>query len=547
MKNLMEFKIKNLVEECKRQASLSNGVNWENVSWGNGLTFYKYNWKSRYGKVPLSEYFSDFIKAYIFKVNLRKINKATAILRAFKILEISMSKTNTNYRISDLNSKILDEAMIIAFNQYSLGKVTDIYLNLKIICKFLADNHMAESNILKWTYSLPKSIKDNKSIEEDEDNSSVKLPDPRVITFLGRIFRSQPQDLRDIYTSSIFALLLCAPSRINEIMELHVNCLTVLKDSDNVERPCLRFFSEKGFGFNMKWLPNCMYPVAKEAINRLKDTSKNARAVGYIIGGSEKEFYKRINKINFDTICLEDLSILGFELTNSNLCSENERFLEDIEHQKISCKYFWNYLLRKNTIRHSHNEKAPNKVCDKLIIVSKYQLNSIKKTDIFTIEKIKPHYFIGEFNIRPTRNKPRKNIFNRNKHHGSNHGEIKFNSHQIRHMINTMAQRTVLSELEIALWSGRKNIHHNNNYNHVSHNELADLSRELLDSLRHESFEEYEPPSKNPFQEDIEEKISYLSEIIQSLNQEQQIKIAKKISDLNYYLEEKLMGVIEND
>lgn len=92
-----------------------------------------------------------------------------------------------------------------------------------------------------------------------------------------------------------------------------------------------------------------------------------------------------------------------------------------------------------------------------------------------------------------------------------------------------------------------KNIHHNNNYNHVSHNELADLSRELLDNLRHESFEEYEPPSKNPFQEDIEEKISYLSEIIQSLNQEQQINIAKKISDLNYYLEEKLIGVIEND
>ncbi len=379
----MEFKIKFLVEECKHQASLSNGVNWENISWGNGLTFYKYNWKSRYGKVPLSEYFSYFIKAYIFKVNLRNLNKATAILRAFKILEIQMSKSSTDYRISELNSKILDEAMNIAYNQYSLGRVTDIYLNIKIICKFLAYNNMADPNILKWTYLVPKNHTDIKSIKEDEDKPSVKLPDPRVITFIGSIFKSQPQGLRDIYTSSIFALLSCAPSRINEIMELQVDCLTVLKDSDNVERPCLRFFSEKGFGFNMKWLPNCMFPVAKEAINRLKEISKNARVVGCIIGSSEKEFYRRINKSNFEPICIEDLSILGFELVNSNMCSGNKEFLEDIVHQKISCKYFWNYLLRKNIIWRNHNKNNPFKICDKLMIANKYQLNSIKKTDIF--------------------------------------------------------------------------------------------------------------------------------------------------------------------
>lgn len=156
-----------------------------------------------------------------------------------------MSNLSSGYKISNLNSRVLDKAMELAYNQYSLGKVNEISFNIKHVCNFLVRNEMIEDHILNWTYPLNESNSQNKTIAEEENGLNDKLPDPRVISFMGSLFKSKPQGLRDIYTSSIFALLLCAPSRINEIMELNEDCLVVLNDSEEIERPCLRFYSEK--------------------------------------------------------------------------------------------------------------------------------------------------------------------------------------------------------------------------------------------------------------------------------------------------------------
>jgi len=546
MSNLCELQIKKFIQESKCQASLSNEVNWEDHKWDNGMTFYKYSWKSRNMKQPLSEYMSDFIKSYLVKIGLNKINKCIAILRAFKVLEVTMSNLSNSYKISNLNSRVLDKTMELAYNQYSQGKVNEIYFNIKHICNFLVRNEMIEAHILNWTYPLTESNSQNKTIAEEENGLNDKLPDPRVISFMGGVFKSKPQGLRDIYTSSIFALLLCAPSRINEIMELNEDCLVVLKDSKDIERPCLRFYSEKGFGFNMKWLPDCMFPVAEEAIHRIKEVSTNARAVCSVIEKGEKAFYKKLNKTKLEVITNQDLYNLGFDIKTPQMNFENKAFLQEIENNVISCSHFWNYLYRKNRPVKDGNKKALPSWGNKLFIVNKYQLNSSKNTDIFTLERVKSRYFFGEFNITLTRNNPRMNIFNRNKSLNSYPGEIKFNSHQIRHLLNTMAQRTTLSEVEIALWSGRKNIHHNDNYNHVSHDELADLSRELLNNINHISSAKIEGPSNRSTQNEIEGKISYLLKVIEYLSSEQQKEIRTKITVLSLYLEQQLRGVVEN-
>jgi hypothetical protein len=45
---------------------------------------------------------------------------------------------------------------------------------------------------------------------------------------------------------------------------------------------------------------------------------------------------------------------------------------------------------------------------------------------------------------------------------------IRVRTHQLRHYLNTLAQGGGLSQLDIALWSGRANIHQNSVYDHVS-------------------------------------------------------------------------------
>ncbi|HCS7098815.1 TPA: hypothetical protein OR354_004571, partial [Escherichia coli] len=60
---------------------------------------------------------------------------------------------------------------------------------------------------------------------------------------------------------------------------------------------------------------------------------------------------------------------------------------------------------------------------------------------------------------------------------------IRFNSHQIRHLLNTLAQRQGLTDEEIAKWSGRVNVKQNRVYNHISEEEIL----EKYESLKEQS------------------------------------------------------------
>ena len=61
------------------------------------------------------------------------------------------------------------------------------------------------------------------------------------------------------------------------------------------------------------------------------------------------------------------------------------------------------------------------------------------------------------------------------------HGQpIRMNSHQFRHWLNTLANEGGMSDLELARWSGRKDVAQNAAYDHVSGAQLAKRVRSLL-------------------------------------------------------------------
>ncbi|EIV2091965.1 hypothetical protein A8C01_26835, partial [Klebsiella pneumoniae] len=55
-----------------------------------------------------------------------------------------------------------------------------------------------------------------------------------------------------------------------------------------------------------------------------------------------------------------------------------------------------------------------------------------------------------------------------------------FRSHQPRHLLNTLAQRAMLSEVEIAFWSGRRSVEQNSVYDNRSWEELRNIERKVL-------------------------------------------------------------------
>jgi hypothetical protein len=72
-----------------------------------------------------------------------------------------------------------------------------------------------------------------------------------------------------------------------------------------------------------------------------------------------------------------------------------------------------------------------------------------------------------------------RNIWIRHGYKNPDGTEISMTSHQVRHYLNTAAQRGSLAQLDIAKWSGRANIHQNATYNHMTDDEYVDMARQV--------------------------------------------------------------------
>ncbi len=76
-----------------------------------------------------------------------------------------------------------------------------------------------------------------------------------------------------------------------------------------------------------------------------------------------------------------------------------------------------------------------------------------------------------------------KSIFDRYGFKDKNDGRLKATSHQVRHLLNTIAEMGGLSQHEIAKWAGRADPKQNRTYNHMSEFEMVAKAEQLDTSL----------------------------------------------------------------
>ncbi|WP_052189786.1 MULTISPECIES: hypothetical protein [Xenorhabdus] len=539
MTNNYEDNIYKFIAENKKSSN-NNDFKWDNPSWGRGITFYseiKAN-KSNKTKKLMDKNIIEFAKAYIWNNFFCDLPKALRNIRLFRVLEIALLRVNKEANIYDINHKILDEAISIAYENFAESTVYRIYSDLISFCSFMSKKHMLPPWIIRWSYPFKKN-EINKSKQVGSINSlskqkQIKLPDERVIDFVGRIFSSEPINTRDIFISSIFALLLCAPSRISEIMLLEDDCEVVVKDMKGISRYGLRFYSLKGYGYNTKWIPDPMVPIAKEAIVRLRKLTNNARVVSNLLKSGEDNLYSWLNKSAFETLTVKDLNKLGFVINREDISWENEIFLSSVEVGVISIKAFWVYLLRKKSELRVTSERDNSITYRNLLAINKDQLNSIKGTDIFTSLNAISNDFRSDFSISNV-----NNIFKRHANSYIDGAYLRFHSHQIRHLLNTMAQRSALSQVQIAHWSGRRNIKDNVVYDHMSHDELSELSRKVLNTHfnKDSSISNQKKNIDSNFRINLESKFKELEKKILDLDVSEQGKISEKIKTFRLMLE----------
>lgn len=497
LENLEQF-----VSYCKEQlSSLGGDVDfysniWDISTWlkkkgdSHRVSIHFWNWENRNlrndGLVSMAEPFLSFVKSYfIYKFFLGATRKSNAMLAAFRVLELSLLDVTGSANPNDINQTVLNHAAQILKSNYSDGSAYDCGRILCAINKLASDYRLLKAPSL-WRNPLsPDKGYLIRVGKEYERRRKRKIPSPAAFNALGEIFQiGKAPD--DILVSSVCALLCSAPSRIVEITLLPSICEVYDVDPKTGDKVYgIRFLPAKGGSPMVKYIVRPMYNVVREALKRIRNLSEPAIEIArwYEKNPSKLFLPPELEHLRGkrDLSMSEVDKIVFFEATR-NVNRGNQwaklnfvpRFMKDSDNKFYADfsdveKAIINMLPKNFPFL---NKLSKLKYSEVLMLVRKNELSSRKSTYRCMIHQIIAQD-IGNRISRESEN----NLFKKYSFTEDDGSEILVTTHEFRHYLNTIAQINFMDQLDIARWSGRKNVYQNGYYDHVSSREITEKIR----------------------------------------------------------------------
>ena len=498
MPNIFQFKSKaeltaaaNLeafISKCRKDLTVFGAdLDWDACIWPKAAVFAKLGVTTRKPKQEelMDESFVEFAKAYFRYQQGHKPTGTKNELKALRVLEAALVQVNGEASITGLSLTCLDEAISLTRGYYSEGAAYACGREVERFAKFVTDNYLINADLKAWRNPISRPTDTTRTGKEAKKNREKKLPNETALNALAEIFASNPVEERDIFTTSIFAMLMSAPSRIAEIMALPVDCEVFEKDSEGVERYGWRFFAGKGYEGDIKWIPTVMVEVAKTAVDRAKNLSLEARKLAKWIEDNPNKFYRHENCPNVaddKPLTIEQAcQALGLANHTKRICysSLNSRGLDHRDYMN-TLNSLWKHV--KGRLPDSFpwfDEDKGIKFSNALFALNANQFHGNRPR--LPVELMKPNttFFNNDIDTRLTLKYKHKNIFDRYGYFDNDGERLKVTSHQARHLLNTIAQRGGLSNLEIAKWSGRADVKQNRTYNHMADYEMVAMAERI--------------------------------------------------------------------
>jgi len=479
--NLAEF-----VEMCRERLTVFGAdLDWDADNWPGVANFTKIGVNSRSYKREdcLDGEIMPFAKAYLRYQQGHNPTKLKNELKALRCIEKALLQVCGQADITLVSTQALDAAADVAREYKATAYQAGIQL-VKLV-EFLNETGIIAKRITwKAPFSKPKEL--DRTDSDGKRKRAEKLPPDHCLEYMAEMFVNDLKFPRDRFTTCIFALLMCAPSRISEAQLLPVNCLHFEKDSKGVEQVGLRWWAGKGFGTDIKWIPTIFQDIAQEAVRRLTVLSEPGRLLAKYYEDNPGKFYRHEGCPDVDEdepLTLKQVEqALGLSSKNGGpvgvffMKYEPYHALRAAgrpltlaflnEYCRSQLPQGWPWLRKDLGIKYS----------DALCCFRMHELRPDLNTSPVMLWVPDNNVFTDDLKVVAGRNK--KSIWQRHGYKNSDGSDIRLTSHQIRHFLNTAAQRGDLGQLDIAKWSGRANIHQNAVYNHMADDEYVAAARE---------------------------------------------------------------------
>jgi hypothetical protein len=512
-----QLRLAEIIVEAKKLETYPD-VKWDDFSWGLGDSVLKrahdkrgvvlYFTRHRQSRdeiyVPFEQPFADFAKSII---RLRGSNRGVGwqhqkgMIVALRYLYESLVRTS----LPDLNfltrfhfQNAVEAAVqsVASKSAYSIGSL------LQEVSAFIDDKRLTPVQINFINSVAHPRLGDGRD-EESQTEGLGKMPSPSALHALGEA-SSAPLDDDERVMLRIIDLFVVGGFRSGEALTIPLDCWvtefalnerTGLPKLDPesgkaIRRHGLRYWPEKGGEMAIKWLPDCAVELARRAVDDLKHLCAEARSVAAVL---EADLTRVPLPGNYNPDDMLDrhqlIDALGLNNWGSVRCFMSDLDVRQVEKDREPGRGGNRLLYRVSEIEQALVSRRgrldvlvrqggkKQMLSESLCVVFKNQFHAARATLRYLPELVGYKQLmtaLGNDAGAPS-------IFTRRGLTELDGSRMRIKTHAFRHWLNTLGDRGGLSDLEQALWMGRKDPRQNAAYKHGTVEERVKWAREALE------------------------------------------------------------------
>jgi integrase len=288
----------------------------------------------------------------------------------------------------------------------------------------------------------------------------------------------------DLLLTAVVELLLCAPWRINELLDLALDCVreeNAVVAGRAVRRVGIAYNGSKGAPDSVRWTPTPMVEIAERALADIQRITKPARDIAIWMEQHRGRAWLREPWRLADpatVVSTWDVArMLGlYNNSSAQLWADANGVPLFMKNRKMLCRLG---DVEKAVLALQPKVAAGDVPLSKRLFLVPKNYFATNKADIWSvitcIVDAQVHRFLcGHPGMR--------SIFERLDLRDEDGRPHRVKTHSLRHLLNTLAQKGMLSQLDIARWSGRKEIRQNEAYDHTGGVQLGREMRRVLET-----------------------------------------------------------------
>lgn len=447
------------------------------------------NWHS-VGKrkiTPMAEPFLSFSKAYIRYLQGMRPSKVLAFrVSALRALEAALSENGQVQSPVMIDAFVLNRAAQLVAAEFSEAAAYRIGGQLEMLANFLSENRLTCAP-LNWRNHIKRPRDTSRVGKEFDTKRAEKLPSAAALAALPKIFQLAIEPC-DVMVSSVAAILCSAPDRINEVLLLPVDCEVRQRLKGGAEVYGLRWWPAKGADPMVKWIVPSMSGVVAKAIANIRRCTDAARTVAkwYELHPDQIYLPSHLEYLRGrDLLSMAELGAVLWGEFADKTGPNSWRVKKNLDVIRQGKQIYVSFADVERAILNLLPDRFPKlnaeiglNFSDALFLVRRHEFSTQYSVLTGAIESVSISQINRGLGTRSAYGF--KSVFERFGFREPDGSPIKVTTHQFRHYLNTLAQAGGMSQLDIAKWSGRKDIRQNEAYDHITADEMVLKIRESI-------------------------------------------------------------------